>query len=236
MQVFLHGFTGDANFWHDVADADSLCLTLPGHDGVVPTIKTFDDALDVLEAQLPAFPVSIVGYSLGARLALGLMTRSPQRFLAVTLMSVHPGLVSYESRALRLQQDHLWTTLLREQGIEAFVDAWESQGVLQPIHATPMRLQAQRRSRLAHNAQALAVALEATSLGSMPNYAQKLYAISCPVQLITGAYDHKFCALARDLARNLSNAKHHMIENCGHNPVLEGQDLAVRTLIASLIA
>src|SRR4051812_30010155 len=86
------------------------CVTpwLPGHGpAVVPS--SFAACVDALAAELaPHAPFDLLGYSLGARVALGLVARHPHLVRRAVLVSVHPGLASDVARAARVAEDEAW--------------------------------------------------------------------------------------------------------------------------------
>src|SRR5690242_21267669 len=94
--VLLHGFTGSAASWDDVVAAlpgvHSVRPALLGHapeSDAARAVRTWSDEIARLGALLPPEPVHLVGYSLGARLALALALalRSPGRLTHLTLIS-----------------------------------------------------------------------------------------------------------------------------------------------------
>lgn len=229
--VLLHGFTGSPRSWDAVVvdrgqtAADVVALELPGHAPGWLVQSGFTANVDLLAARLReqvSTPVHLVGYSLGARLALALLVRSPALVSRATLIGVHPGLCCDEERRARAAADARWARVLRQQGIEAFVDAWEGLPLFRSQRTlAPHLLARQRQLRLAHDAEQLACSLDQLGLASMPDYRQALCSATIPVQLIVGARDQKFCALARQIAADTSAAELRTIAGCGHNPLLE---------------
>ncbi|RYJ01506.1 MAG: alpha/beta fold hydrolase [Acetobacteraceae bacterium] len=230
--VLLHGFAGHPLDWQPAlvdGRAPAFALTLPGH-GAAPEapcadyLQTIDALAARLQAALPT-PLHLCGYSLGARLALGLAIRHPQLCARVTLIGVHPGLQNAADRAARAQADGRWQRLLHDEGIRAFLDAWEAQ----PLFATqletgrvmPAQRAAYRARRLLHQPQMLALAHASTSLAIMPSLWGELGRVACPVHLITGREDAKFCQIARAMCAHLPEVVHTLLPHCGHNPLLE---------------
>jgi 2-succinyl-6-hydroxy-2,4-cyclohexadiene-1-carboxylate synthase len=167
-------------------------------------------------------PVHLIGYSLGARLALGVLLRHAQLVSAATLLGVHPGLESPAQRRHRVRADERWCRLLERQGMGAFVDAWQRQ----PLFASQARvpkplLEEQRRLRLAHDPHGLAGALRRLGLGRMPCYRRQLRQIVMPVRLIVGELDSKFRDIARGMLPHLPNSTGLTLPRVGHNPLLE---------------
>src|SRR5687767_2413269 len=98
--ILLHGFTGDATSWAGVrallpADREIWCPSLLGHGSEDPSVQTFEGEVDRL-ARLAAdrgfTGAHLCGYSLGARVGLGLAVRHPSLFSRVTLIGVNAGI------------------------------------------------------------------------------------------------------------------------------------------------
>lgn len=136
--LLLHGFTGSPESWAPVirllpAGTRVVAPALAGHAGALgDDAPDFEREVDRLAGFVPAGPVHVAGYSLGARLALGLLVRHGSLFGGATLVGVHPGLPTEAERAARRREDAELERLLIEQGVEAFVDEWERR----PLFAT----------------------------------------------------------------------------------------------------
>jgi 2-succinyl-6-hydroxy-2,4-cyclohexadiene-1-carboxylate synthase len=165
-----------------------------------------------LEPELPAGSF-LVGYSLGARLALQLLLARPTHYRGAVLVGVHPGLEDPAARAERIQSDEVWAQRLERDGLELFFRAWDQQ----PLFAAHRRADpARERERRRHDPLALAATLRALSLGRMPFDPPGLGAITCPVWLVAGALDQKFVDLSLGLAGRLSHAELKVVEGAGH--------------------
>src|SRR5437899_7474795 len=95
--ALLHGFAGTPAAWDDVIDAwqlpsPPLAIALPGHGGG-PVLPTWDDNLAVVARAIAGCDV-VVGYSLGARVALGLVASGLATF--GVLIGVNPGIQDAE--------------------------------------------------------------------------------------------------------------------------------------------
>jgi len=233
----LHGFTGSPRSFDFLPDAREMPRIVPalvGHAGssAGAEVQRFEDEVDRLATLAPGGgPLHLVGYSLGARLALGFALRHPARVTRLTLVSAHPGLASEAERAARRTADRAWCELLQRSGTEAFVDAWQCQ----PLWASQMRVSAEHRAqkrseRLSHTAAGLCRSLRVTGLGEMPHYTPAVAEIQVPVDVLAGALDHKFCELARSLAGHLSRAELELVPHAGHDLLLERPDLITRVI------
>lgn len=244
--VALHGFTGARASWSDVIAAVAAAarpgrplrlhaLALPGHAPGLPVPPDFGAAVDQLAIRLRRQltpPVRLLGYSMGARLALGLVGRHPELVREAVLIGCHPGLDDDRSRRERAEQDAPWAALLRQEGIRAFVAAWERRPLFgtQSAVAAP-RLAAQRAIRLAHDPEQLALALERLGLAQMPDYSPLLRRPPLPLRLVCGARDERFASLARRLCAASPALTLTLLPDTGHNPLVEAPEALAALLL-----
>ncbi len=240
--VLIHGFSGSPASWRRaeaLLDAPSHALAVCGHGGEPsPAISrgpaAFEAEVDRLEAVVRAEvppPRVVVGYSLGGRLALGLLVRHPDLFLGAALIGANPGIGGEDARVARRRADDRWARLIEKEGLVVFDSEWAAL----PLFASQQDLDAgwlaeQRRVRLGHDPAALGAAMRALSPGAMPDYRRALRDIACRVELIVGGLDTKFESLARHMAETLPNAAVHVIEGVGHNVPLEAPAELARVL------
>jgi 2-succinyl-6-hydroxy-2,4-cyclohexadiene-1-carboxylate synthase len=235
--VALHGFANTPAQWDAVAAAlpTSIrlrALPLPGHVGGPAAGVDWQANVAALAATLPSARVPwVIGYSLGARLALALVAAGhAERAL---LIGVHPGLQTDRERAERQQQDARWAELLRVQGIAAFSDAW----LQQPVFASQQQVAeaaraARRAERLRHAPTQLALAMATMSLAGMPNMRASLATQS--TQLIVGANDNKFRDIANALVAATPSLRLHVVADSGHDPTLEAPVALSQTITNAL--
>jgi 2-succinyl-6-hydroxy-2,4-cyclohexadiene-1-carboxylate synthase len=233
--VLLHGFTSSAESWNEVLarlpTREALCPPLLGHGISADAVRTFDDEVDRLVSLFGSEPVHLCGYSLGARLALGIVARYPERVRQATLVAVHPGLVTDAERDERRRSDAHWIEMLETCGIEAFVDAWGAQALFATQRSLPESFQRRRqKERLSHDPKGLARSLRVTGLAEMPNYRGRCREIGIPVTLLAGELDTKFSALAEELSALFPDARRSIVPRAGHDLLLERPDLVARQL------
>lgn len=234
--VLLHGFTGSPASWDAVlrrpgaltpADARTLTPALLGHDGTPGPagVESFDDELDRLAGEIRAPGLAaahLVGYSMGGRLALGLLDRHPDLFASATLVGASPGLADPAEREARAARDEEWARLLDEEGLDSFVAAWEAV----PLFETQARLPRdvldhQRGIRRSHDPRGLARSLRVAGLARMPDYRPRLDRMTVPIRLVVGERDARFRALADEMAARLPAASLTLVPDAGHNVILE---------------
>lgn len=236
--VLLHGFTGSPASWDEVRthlhpSTPVLAPALFGHDGTpgVDQVRSFTDELDRLAAAVRVWAAGdvshraaprLVGYSLGGRLALGLLVRYPELFGPAVLIGSSPGLADDAERRARRHRDEEWARLLEADGLSTFVAAWERM----PLFGTQRRLPAhalaeQDRIRRSHDPRGLARSLRVLGLGAMPDYRPQLAAIDRPVRLVVGEADGRFRGLAAEMGGRIPGAEVRVVADAGHNVVLE---------------
>jgi 2-succinyl-6-hydroxy-2,4-cyclohexadiene-1-carboxylate synthase len=235
--VLLHGFTGGPDSWDTVRaqlDGQVFAPALAGHDGGPGTAKTFGDEVDRLADAIVAAKFTgarLGGYSLGGRVAIGLLARHAKLFSAATIFGASAGLASAEERAARRADDERWARQLRTEGLEAFVGSWEKLPLWKTqASVSPAFLAEQRRRRLAHSAEGLATSLEVLGLGAMPSYHAALETLRIPLTFAAGEHDLKYAELAVRLAAIVPGAHAVLIPGAGHNVVLEAPDDVVALL------
>lgn len=219
MKLLIHGFTGAASSWDRCGLRDARAVTVVGHERHLVRPSSWGLEVERL-ADAVSGPAHVVGYSMGARLALGLAVLHPELVARLTLVGVNPGIDDAE-RPARAAADAAWRAKL-DEGIAAFVDAWEAQ----PLFATQARLPEavradERRRRLSHSARGLAFALDALGLAVMPDLRPALGDVRCPVDLVAGEDDEKFRAIAAAIAPRFPRARVRFVAGAGHNVPLE---------------
>ena len=161
--VLLHGFMGGAEDWNVVAAAIAperrcVAVDLPSHGGSFFTpaagkkdeSSTGSSGLDldsVAEAVAKlitqrvcpssATGAVLVGYSMGARLALRTAAAFPECAASTVSIGGSGGIRDERQRALRADRDDSMAEALADGGVGAFVNAWYRQGLFRSLSAHP---------------------------------------------------------------------------------------------------
>jgi len=231
MWTLIHGFAGSPLSWTHLVELarfqrPPLLPTLAGHgrNWRHRNVDSFEGELERLASEIESTeePRLICGYSMGARVALGLLARQPRLFAAAVLIGVHPGLDDERERAARRELDSGRSRVLRDQGLTAFVDAWEDLPLFSSQRALPAKASAEQRAiRLDHDPEGLARALELLGLAEMPSYQAWVRSAEIPITLVTGARDSKFSEIAEAIRETNPAVGFERIPGAGHNVVLE---------------
>ena len=224
MKCLLHGFTQTPASWQPVIE----CLPEDGTPLLRPSLlghgdagaNSFDGEVDRIAAMWSE-PVDLVGYSLGARVALGVVVRHPEKVRSACLIGVHPGLRDEVERAQRRAADERWAQLLEREGIAEFVRRWEAMPLFAMQRGLPSALLcAQREQRLTHDPAGLAKSLRVLGLGEMPSRWLEIEKSAVPMLLVVGEHDLKFRALAAEVISTNPRLTLHVVADAGHNVLL----------------
>jgi 2-succinyl-6-hydroxy-2,4-cyclohexadiene-1-carboxylate synthase len=241
--LLLHGFTGSSAGWSAIVSGLTgrhrvIIPDLLGHgrsDGphtpVAYAPPRQASVLATLVVELDSEPATVVGYSMGARLALSLAVEHPRSVSALVVVSPSAGLADPTVRARRRDDDERWAKLLEEEGIAAFVDAWEAQPIFAGETGLPPAVRQRRRSeRLAQDPRALAAALRGAGQGVMEPLHDRLASIDVPSLVIAGAADRVGLDRAREVAGLIPGARLEIVADSGHAPHLERPDVVLDLL------
>ncbi|GAE46122.1 2-succinyl-6-hydroxy-2,4-cyclohexadiene-1-carboxylate synthase [Mesobacillus boroniphilus JCM 21738] len=180
-------------------------------------IKKAAHDLKVLLDQLGIEKTDMLGYSMGGRTAITFGSMYPERIRKLVLESTTPGLENPAEREARVEQDNKLAMKIETEGLERFIDFWESILLFQSQLNLPKEIREQIRSqRLRNNLVGLANSLRGMGTGAQPSWWDKLKTFDFETLLITGELDEKFCKIAADMASKLPNATHLSIIDCGH--------------------
>jgi 2-succinyl-6-hydroxy-2,4-cyclohexadiene-1-carboxylate synthase len=230
--LLLHGFTGSGRSWDELMAAataagfTAIAPDLPGHGGTASWAaramveRTADDLAALLRA-LGYERAHVVGYSMGARIALRLAVAHPACVARLVLEAPSAGISGPRERSARRAADGALALTLDRDGIVPFVDAWEAT----PVLAGEARLGSAARTtlrgiRLGHRPAGLAASLRGAGQGAMEPLHDRLAEISSPTLVIVGG-DDPVRDRAAAVAAGIPGARLAVIDGAGHAPHLE---------------
>lgn len=242
--LWLHGFTGSGRMWTHITrrlagDYWSIQPDLLGHGQTSAPIQTerysmtsAADDLVVLLDSLSVDTCSVVGYSMGGRLALSLALLHPSRIRSLVLESASPGLRGDAERMDRRQHDDTLAERIVRNGVASFVAEWERL----PLFATQTGVSLpvkdlQGEVRRSQRAVGLAGSLRGMGTGVQPSWWDSLGHLRVPTLLLTGELDAKFTATAAEMIRLIPRARHVVVSQAGHTIHLEQPDIYLRFLL-----
>ncbi len=188
---------------------------------VDPSAFTLDAALERIDARA-AGEYDLVGYSMGGRIALHQALRAGNRVRRLVLESASPGLATKEEREARRWADGELAARILDDGVEAFVSAWERLPLFDTQRGLPNGVRSRHREgRLANDAASLAAALVGLGTGSLPSLWDRLGEVGAEVLVLVGEHDDKFVEIGRKMADRLPRAQLEVVEGAGHTVHLE---------------
>ena len=233
--VLLHGFTGSKDSWRDLREQlwpnrRVVSIDLPGHGGTRVGLDVENYSIECAAAMVirlltevlavPRF--SMLGYSMGGRLALFIALKYGAHINRLVLESASPGITDSGLRAARRHADAELAAFAKSAGIEGFVKRWESIPLFESMARMPAeKIERLRLERLACCVEELARSLRGMGTGAQPWLGGELPALRMPILVIAGALDLKFTAIGGQIAALVSDARFEAIGGAGHAPHLE---------------
>ncbi|WP_069201985.1 2-succinyl-6-hydroxy-2,4-cyclohexadiene-1-carboxylate synthase [Bhargavaea cecembensis] len=226
--VLLHGFTGSSAVWKRFEESFAayrlIMPDLTGHGRTdspdEPERFRMEEQvrdLDELLGRLGIGTFSLLGYSMGGRVAIGYAAEHPERVRRLILESTSPGLAAEQDRRNRRESDRKLAAFIRNEGIAAFTNHWESIPLFSSQKSMPeARRRSVREGRLRNRPEGLSGSLLGIGTGSQPSYWERLGELAMPVFLITGSLDRKYNEIAERMVRLLPDGRHVDIKDAGH--------------------
>ncbi len=227
--LFLHGFMGSGEDWRPIAQGlppDYRCVApdLPGHgrtpvrrDDVAYTMAAVSGDVMRLMDQIAPGPLTLVGYSMGGRLALHLALEYADRVQALVLESASPGLRSETERSERRVADEQRAVELETGDWEAFLSHWYSTPMFESLHGCGERFEELLMRRRNNNPRELARVLRGMGTGAQASLWNRLAEAAMPTLLIAGEYDAKYGAMAAAIGAKMPRASTAVVSGAGHN-------------------
>ncbi|WP_210135237.1 2-succinyl-6-hydroxy-2,4-cyclohexadiene-1-carboxylate synthase [Staphylococcus sp. GDX8P80P] len=226
--VLLHGFISDSRTFDAHVDpllqeVNVLTVDLPGHGQDQSSMdvtwdfpflaKQLDKLLDMYES----YKVTLLGYSMGGRVALYYALYGKHTINKLILESSSPGIKEETNRYERQQIDAARAKVLEIAGLEVFVNDWEKL----PLFYTQQHLDkaqktAMRDMRMAQDPYKLAKALRDYGTGHMPNLWDQISRIQIPCFILTGELDQKFVKTGQAMNKDMRYSQVHTFSNVGH--------------------
>ena len=218
--TFLHGFTQTKESWLPVVESltvelGATLIDAPGHgespvDGRILPLSA-DDVAQCMPTGV------LVGYSMGARIALHTALQHPDKVHGLVLVSGTPGLRSESERAERRVSDEALAEHIQKIGVNQFSPEWLSNPMFEGLSAQ----YADIPKRNTNSEQGLANSLRYAGTGTQEPLWDQLKNLEMPVLIITGERDEKFTGIGREMSAEISRSEHRMMSGVGHTCHLE---------------
>lgn len=236
--LLIHGFLGEPADWDAVVAALAvrrriLRANLLLHGAERADLASLASALASAIGRSGLAPLSVVGYSLGGRVAMTLAHAAPRIVRRAIGVSATPGVVDPVERASRAAADASLASALAHDGLASFLDRWYAQPLFASLRSHPdFALIARRRG--AGDGGAWARILRDASPGLNPPLWDALPDLASGLSLAVGSLDAKYLGVARDAARVAPELRVDVVEGAGHAIHLERPG-ALAALVDSLL-
>ena len=232
--IFLHGFTGSANDWKDVATNfdkrfNKVAIDLIGHgkSGSPANIEhyTLDSIIEQVEEVINYLRIKefiICGYSMGGRIALSFAVKKPNLVKGLILESSSAGIKKHSDREERKNSDSELADFILKNSIEDFINKWLDQEIFGTLRRfSNEKIKRIKEEKSKNSRTGLANSLKGSGTGVMPYLGAELIKLKLPVLLISGGLDGKYTQINQNLSKLFASAKHKIISTAGHNTHLE---------------
>lgn len=227
--VVVHGFTQTGRSWGRFGallepGRQIVQVDLPGHGGSsdVRADLTETGAL-VVGAAADGVPFDLLGYSLGARVALHAALDHPGTVRRLVLIGGTAGIEDPEARAARRRRDEAMADALERDGdVEAFLERWLAAPMFSGLRDPGLD------ERRRNTAAGLASSLRLAGTGTQAPLWERLACLEVPALLLAGADDVRFAVAAARMARAMPNAAVSLVPGAGHAAHLAQPALAAR--------
>ena len=226
--VFLHGFLGSHAIFNEGLSEIDLASThrlisvdLLGHGSSEGAELHYRFSAKEQVADLAYFirhycqkPVILVGYSMGARLALSIATQHPNLCKGLVLESGHFGIPSETERQSRQSLDAQRADKIMSD-YSSFLRYWEDISLFNTPHARAIN---SAYKQIQQNQQPIWIAnsLLGFGAGTMPCVENRLTSIRLPVLLLVGEDDSKFKAINQRMHLMLPYSYLSITKGAGH--------------------
>lgn len=228
MTVLLHGFWGQPRDWNEVLRDLPLGVEVHTPDLYEDPVLSPGIALEDwvkhfaswCESRSGGVPVDLVGYSMGARLALQAVVGRPGNFRRVLILSANPEIARQEHKD-REVWEHQWAEKFQTQPWAELERAWGEQAVFKGSPDVPRRRKDELREKLA---QSLINWSPRRHLAGL----EEVKRLSPAVEWAFGALDQKYLEVAKNLASLPVQGQINIIPNAGHRLFTDAADFIVR--------
>ena len=224
--ICLHGFMGcpeDWSFLEAQLDCSLYCPPIP----LLPFEKACEAVIDnVSKIEGTKY---LMGYSMGGRVGMGMLSQCPSLFKKAFILSAHPGLKTQVEKEGREIWDKKQIQLIQQMGLKEYLDLWYDMPLFGGIKKHHQYQQMLAR-RLKSDPQHLIKQIEFLSVAKQPNYWELPVQFSGEIHFLAGSQDKKYLELGQSWAHMHPQLKLQVIENCSHQLPLEANQELIKYL------
>lgn len=227
--ILLHGYTHTGRSWDPVIEAlgeryRPIAPDIRGHGTASDREPVTLEAVIADVSALAPGRFTLVGYSMGGRIALHVALAVPKLVERLVLIGASPGIGDPTERSARRAADERLADEIEGLSIEEFAVRWARNPVLagQPGWVN--------EDRLRNTPAGLARALRGLGTGALPPLWHRLGELRMPVVLVVGERDRKFRAIAEAMAPVIPQAALVLAPGAGHAVHLEKPQAAAELI------
>jgi 2-succinyl-6-hydroxy-2,4-cyclohexadiene-1-carboxylate synthase len=219
--ALLHGFTQTGRLWGRFGEALSdsytlIAIDLPGHGGSddvradLPTSARL--VADAIRGAIGDAACGLIGYSLGARVGLHVLTQTDLSISRAALIGATGGIEDPDARTTRRRSDEVRADALEASGdVGGFLESWLRGPLFERLGDD-----ADQAERLRNTAAGLASSLRLCGTGTQEPLWGSIPTIGCPVLALAGTDDTRFAGHALRLARLAPSGVVSLVPGGGH--------------------
>ena len=225
--VCFHGFSESGSTWDgiEVKGYRLIRIDSMGHGRSARPMElgpyTLTQMLSDLHRVIYAIvgeSYALMGYSMGARLALLYALEYSHEVTHLILESGSVGIENEEERQARYVADGNLAEQIRARDITWFSETWAKLDIFKTQERLPEKVQQQiQRRRLLNSPHALAFTLVGSGQGTMPYVGHRVSELTMPVCYISGELDTKYTAIGAQYFGDV----HRIVPQVGHNVHIE---------------
>lgn len=191
----------------------------PTHAVKLIATESWSASIEALAQTVPESSI-LVGYSMGARLALGLALEYPQRYRGLIFVSGNPGLESAEDRESRRVADLCIAKELQDRDFDSlgrFLNRWYQSEVFASLSAEQRADEIARKlSQTPDEIQQWPAIIKANSVSQQPNYWPRLSSLEIPTFAVAGELDPKYRSIIERIGKEAPQVGTHTVPESGH--------------------
>jgi len=199
--ICLHGFSENLSTWEfiKIRGHQLILIDLIGHgknDKPKPckyySLKVMLKHLNMLIFQLGLKRYSMLGYSMGGRIALAYALTYPKEIDKLILENASYGEVGFLNRLKRRRNDLNLAKSIEANGVKWFNQYWSDLRIFKSQRRLPRAMINEiNKRRLGNSTRALSNTLKGTGQGKFPCLKKQIAKSSMPILYISGEYDQK---------------------------------------------
>lgn len=223
MEIFaLHGFLGRPSDWTTLFECSDLSIhtydlfkdpPLPFSQWASKFNKYVRNITSKQNSRI------LLGYSLGSRLALYLLADDPELWNAAVFISAHPGLISQDEKAKRMEIDATWAGKFETLEWNCLMKEWNERDVFNSDTVRFDRLECDYSRKI------LSSVLKTWSLSQQKDFRKFLKEAKIPILWMTGSQDTTYEELASQVQLTHPVSRKCSINGAGHRVPWQKQQI-----------